>query len=34
MPAPALLARLALLELDGWIERLPGGRILRVARKW
>lgn len=33
-PAPALLARVAALELDGWIERLPGGRILRVARKW
>jgi DNA processing protein len=31
---PALLARLATLEIDGWIERLPGGRILRVARKW
>ncbi len=33
-PVPALLARLSALELDGWIERLPGGRILRVARKW
>jgi DNA processing protein len=34
LPPPALLARLSVLELDGWIERVPGGRILRVARKW
>lgn len=34
LAVPALLARLAALEIDGWIERLPGGRLLRVARKW
>lgn len=34
LAAPALLAHIARLELDGWIERVPGGRILRVARKW
>ena len=33
LPVPALLARLSNCELDGWIERLPGGRILRVAPK-
>lgn len=34
LPAPAALARLATLELDGWVERGPGGRFVRVARKW
>lgn len=31
---PAVLARLATLELEGWVERGPGGRFVRVARKW
>lgn len=34
LPLPALLARIASLELDGWVERVPVGRIVRVARKW
>jgi DNA processing protein len=33
-PAPAVLARLATLELEGWVERGPGGRFVRLARKW
>lgn len=33
-PAPVVLAGLATLELDGWVERGPGGRFVRVARKW
>lgn len=34
LPPPAVLARLATLELGGWVERGPGGRFVRVARKW
>jgi DNA processing protein len=31
---PGLLARVSRLELEGWVERVPGGRIVRLARKW
>jgi DNA processing protein len=34
LPVPTLLARVASLELEGWLERVPVGRIVRVARKW
>ncbi len=34
MPVATVLARLATLELGGWAERGPGGRFVRVARKW
>ena len=34
LPASTVLARLATLELGGWVERGPGGRFVRVARKW
>ena len=34
LDGPALLARLSGLEVQGWVERVPGGRILRLARKW
>jgi DNA processing protein len=34
LDTPSLLGRLSRLELDGWVERIPGGRIVRLARKW
>lgn len=34
LPPSAVLARLATLELEGWVERGAGGRFVRVARKW
>jgi DNA processing protein len=34
LDAQALLARVSVLQLDGWLERMPGGRIVRVSRKW
>jgi DNA processing protein len=34
LEGPALLARVSHLEVEGSVQRVPGGRILRLARKW
>jgi predicted Rossmann fold nucleotide-binding protein DprA/Smf involved in DNA uptake len=29
-----VMARVSQLEVEGWVQRVPGGRILRLSRKW
>ena len=34
LDGPTVMARVSRLEVEGWVQRVPGGRILRLSRKW
>lgn len=34
LDGPSVVARVSQWELQGWVQRVPGGRIIRLSRKW